>query len=214
VPAPALDAQAEGRGHLLRARAEVVGGAAEDDALAAPFVDRVVGADDLRVLLAQPLEPERRADLLVGRGDQDEITSGPEPLARERREGDRARRDLVLHVEGTAAPHLVADQLARPRVALPLRRVRDHRVRVAEEGEGRPVAAADARDEVRPLGLAGQQLRGHAVLGEVVAQALRSARLVPRRVDGVEADQPLQQPDRLVAQRDDGHQRRVPRTRR
>ena len=77
---------------------------------------------------------------------------GLEPLARERRDRDRVRRHLALHVERAAAPDLAVAQLARPRVDAPLGRVGEHRVGVREEQQPRPVAApGDARDEVRPL---------------------------------------------------------------
>jgi hypothetical protein len=158
------------------------------------------------MLLAQPFQAEGLADLLVRSGDQDEVAGRPEALSRERGEGDRAGRDLVLHVERAASPHLVADEVARPWVALPLRRIRDDGVRVAEERETRPVPAWEPRDEVRPLGRPRVQLRLDAVLGQVVAEELGGERLVPGRVDGVQPQQLLEQLDSLVPQRDRGHQ--------
>ena len=83
MPAAAVHPQVERRRHLLRARAEVDGRPADDDPLAGAFVDRVVDPDRVRVLLAEPLQPEGLADLLVGRGDEDEVTRRPEALARE-----------------------------------------------------------------------------------------------------------------------------------
>src|SRR5262245_10580633 len=107
--------------------------------------------------LAQPDEPESpdagdTTDLFVGSRDEEEIAGGLEPLADERRERDRIGRNLILHVECSATPDLAVDEVARPRIALPLRRIREHRVRMADERERRTVAALDARDEVRPLG--------------------------------------------------------------
>ena len=73
VPAAAAHAQPERRAHLLRARAEVDGRPADDDSLAAALVDRVVDPHRVRVLLAEPLQAEVVADLLVGGRDEDEV---------------------------------------------------------------------------------------------------------------------------------------------
>ena len=110
------------------------------------------------------------------------------------------RRDLILHVERAASPDLVVDEIARPGVAIPLGRIGEHRVRVAEERERRPVAPLDPRDEVRPLGHARVELGLDSVAREVVAQELGRMRLVSRRVDGVEPEERLQKRGDLVAQ--------------
>ena len=74
-----------------------------------------------------------------------------------------------------------------------------------------PSPPAQPRDEVRALGRARVELDLDAVRREVLAQQLRGERLVAGRVDGVQPQQPLQQVDRLVAERDvDRHQRRRP----
>ena len=158
------------------------------------------------MLPAEPLQAERLADLLVRRRDEDEVARRPEALASQRRERDGARGHLVLHVEGAAAPDLFADELARPGIPFPLRGVGDDRVGVTEERQARPVAARQARDEIRALGRARIELGLDAVRREVVAQHLGCERLVPRRVDGVQAEEPLQELDRLVAERDRRHQ--------
>ena len=113
VPAAAAHAEQERRAHLLRGRAEVERPPAEHDPVAAALVDRVVGAHRVRVLADEPREPEVLADLLVGRGDEDEVAVRPEPLPRQARDRDRARRDLALHVERPAPPDLAVDD-ARP----------------------------------------------------------------------------------------------------
>ena len=67
--------------------------------------------------------------------------------------------------------------------------------------EPRPVAASrDARDEARPLGHARVELALDAERLQVVAQQLGRDRLVAGRIDGVQADQLLEELDDLVAQ--------------
>ena len=79
VPAAAAHAQQERRAHLLGGRAEVEGAAGDLDAVAAALVDRVVGAARVRMLADEPVEPEAVADLLVGRGDEDEVAAAAHP---------------------------------------------------------------------------------------------------------------------------------------
>ena len=85
--------------------------------------------------LDEPAEPVARAHLLVGDDDEHEIARGHEALARERGERDRARRDLVLHVERAATPDLAVDEVARPGSRSHSRGIGEHRVRVGEERE-------------------------------------------------------------------------------
>src|SRR4029077_1787743 len=124
----------------------------------------------VRVLAAQPDESVAVADLLVGRCDEEEVTRRSEPLSRERREGDGVRRDLALHVERTTTPHLAVHQVARPRIAVPLGRIREDGVRVAEEREGRTVSTRNSGDEIRTLGNTGIELGLDAVPREVAGQ--------------------------------------------
>ena len=152
--------------------------------------------------LAQPLEAEHLAlaHLLVGGRREDQVAGRLEPLARERRDRDRVRRHLALHVERAAAPDAAVPQLARPRVDRPLGRVGEDGVGVREQEQRRPVARPpDPRDEVRPLGHARVELALDAERLEVRAQELGRLRLVAGRVDGVQADQRLEEPDDLVA---------------
>ena len=151
--------------------------------------------------LREPAQAPALADLLVGHGQEHELARGRETLALERREGDGGRRHLSLHVERAASPDLVVHEIAGPRVSLPLRRVREHRVRVREERQRRPVAAAKTRDDVRPLRLARVELDLDPVPREVVAEHLGGADLVPRRVDRLRADQRLQERRDLIAER-------------
>ena len=78
--------------------------------------------------------------------------------------------------------------------------VRAHGVGVGEQRERRPVAARQPRDEIEPVGRAADELARDAVPLEVVAQQLGRDRLVPRRVDGVHAEQLLQERRHLLAE--------------
>ncbi len=209
MPAPAVDTKREGRRHLLRSGAQVHRCPAEHQPLASALVDRVVAARGLRVGLDEPakpvaLVPANSADLLVGHHDQHQVAGRDEALPFQRRERDGRRRDLALHVERSPPPHLAVDEVARPRVAVPLGGIGEHGVRVGEEREGRTVAARDPRDEVRAMRLQSIELALDSILREVVAQQLRGDRLVPRRVHRVEPEKPLQELCRLFAQRRDG----------
>ena len=197
----AVDTEPKRRAHLLRGRAKVEDAPTQLDALAPALVDRIVGADRVRVLLAEPRQAEPLADLLVGGRDEDQVSRGLEPLAREGRDRDRARSNLALHIERPAAPDLAVAQLARPRTDLPLGRIRQNGVGVREEEQARATAAPrQPRDEIRALGHLRVELALDAVLGEVVAQQLRRDRLVAGRVDGVELNQLPQELDNLGAE--------------
>src|SRR6185312_9470770 len=112
VAAAAVDAEQERRAHLLRGRAEIEPAPPDLDAVARALVHGEVRPDGVRVLLDEPLQAVAGTDLLVGRGDEDQV-AGPAPaLARQRREGNRAGRHLTLHVEGAAPPDLAVDELA------------------------------------------------------------------------------------------------------
>ena len=153
VPAPPVHPHGERRGHLLCGRAQVDGRLSDEETLPRALVDRVVAPNRIRMLATEPHEPVAvvAADLLVGGGDEQQVTRGLEPLAHERRERDGSGGDLVLHVERAASPDLAVDEFARPWVAIPLAGIREHGVRVAEERQRRPVATLEPRDEIRPL---------------------------------------------------------------
>ncbi len=112
---------------------------------------------------------------------------------------------MALHVEGSASPDLPVTKLARPRVEGPLLGIGAHRVRVRDERERRAAAARNPRDEVRPLRHLRKELAFDSCVLEVRAEKLGGERLVPRRVDRVGAQKPLQELGRLVTHRDRGH---------
>ena len=169
MPAPSVDAQPERRAHLLGGGAHPHGLAVEIEPLAPALVERIVGANRVGMLAAQPGEAEAVTDLLVRRGDEDQVAGGTKALARERAEGDCGGRHLTLHVERTPAPDLAVHELAAERVALPFRRVCDHDVGVREQGERRTACAWNSRDQVRPIGDLRVHLARDAVRLEVCA---------------------------------------------
>ena len=83
MAAAAVDGELERRRHLLRDGTQVERPVAEDDAVAAALVQRVVRTNDVGVSLDEPREPEVLAHLLVGGGGEDQIAGGPEPLPAE-----------------------------------------------------------------------------------------------------------------------------------
>ena len=106
---------------------------------------------------------------------------------------DHLRGRLGLHVERPAAPHVTVGEIARPRVVLPLARIREDGVDVREQAQRRTVGlAAQPGDEVRPLLGAAEQLALEARLVQKRREVFLGGALVARGVDGVEADQPLE----------------------
>ena len=201
VAAAAAHVDPERRAHLLADGAEVVDVVTEDAPLAAAFVDGVIGAHELGVLLHEPREAVVVVDLLVGRQREDEIAGRTEALAPERCECDRAGRDLILHVESAAAPDLAVDEVARPGISGPLLGIGPHRIGVGEERQRRAVAAREPGNEVEPVGGAADELAGNPAPLQVVAQQLGGDRLVAGRVDGVEPEQLLEERRHLLAER-------------
>jgi len=159
------------------------------------------------MLLTQPLEAEAVADLLVGGRREDQVAARPEPLTRERGDGDGVRRDLALHVERAAPPNLAVPQLARERRHRPLGRIGEHDIGVTHEEKRRAVTAANPGHEVRALRHLRDQLAGDAARLEVVAQQLGRDRFVAGRVRRVDADQPLQEVRDLAPERRCAHRR-------
>jgi len=157
------------------------------------------------MLLAKPGEPEVLTDLLVSRGDKDHVSGRDEAVPREGGDRDRARGHLALHIEGAAAPDLPVPQLTRPGVDRPLLRVGPHRVGMRDQGERRPAAAGQARDDVRPLGHPREELVLDSRALEIGAQELGGNRLVAGRVDSVGAQELLQELGGLVADADGRH---------
>jgi hypothetical protein len=144
----------------------------------------------------------RRTVLLVGDRQEPEVAGRAEAAAGQVGQGDRAGGHLVLHVDRAAAvevPVVVDDALER-RVR-PVPGIGRYDVRVADEGQrGGAVGSGDPGDQVRAVGLAGDQLARHPGVLEVAAQVLGGPGLVAGRVGGVETDQVAGERDDLVLQ--------------
>ena len=114
--------------------------------------------------------------------------------------GNRLGRDLGLHVERAAAPQVAVGEVARPRVVLPLGRVGEHRVDVAEVDERRPVAvgAASVATRFGRALVAASSSRLETGSLEVAGEVLDRGALVAGRIDGVEAHEALQDVGRLL----------------
>jgi hypothetical protein len=193
-----MDQKPKRGAHLLRSRADVERPSVDDDPVTASLVDAVVGADRIRMRLAEPVEPVLVAHLLVGDGDVHEISGRGESLARERGDRHRGGDRVPLHVESASTPEVAVAQLARPGVDRPFVRICEHRVRVAREHEaGAVTAAAQPGDEVGTVRLPGEQRTFEPRRLQVVAEEERSLRLVPGRIDRVDTEELLQEVDRL-----------------
>ena len=151
------------------------------------------------MLLTEPPEPVASSPPTSSSAiDDEQVTRERDPLTHEGGERDRSGSYLVLHVERAATPDLPVDEIPRPRVAIPLRGIREHRIRVAEERQRRPVPALDPGDEICPLRHSRVELGLDPVRPEVVAQQLGRLGLVPRRVDRVEPEERLEERGDLV----------------
>ena len=173
----------------------------------AALVDEQVTAHLVRVVLAQPARADIAAGLLIGDEHELERTlRGAPALPRHRHRGDGLGRDLRLHVERAASPQEAVGEFARPRIVLPLRRVGEHRVDVAEVDERRARRGAirrrERRDEVRPPIDGAEQLGLEPGTPAVLGEVLDRRAFVAGRVDGVELDEPLENLGRLALQID------------
>ena len=138
------------------------------------LVEHVVGSHLVGMLAAQPLRPRRGSHLLVGGGDDQELSLARAPaVAAERRGRGHLGGDLVLHVLSASAANLPVHDVARPGIEAPLGGIGGDGVRVAEQAQRRPGALpAQPRDQVRAAGLGGQQLALEAGLGQGLGQQL------------------------------------------
>ena len=174
---------------------------------AAHLGDRVVGQDRLRVGVDQLLGPQVTARLLVGDRPEHEVPPRSESVVGQVPHGQRHRRGLVEHVDGTAAPHLVVDDLAAEGVVFPAHVVGRHDIGMAHQAQRRrrAVTTRDPGDEMTatwhelvPGGVDPRALHDRP-------ENLRVGRLVPRRrkarTDTAVADQGLKYFRDLVAAR-------------
>ena len=153
------------------------------------------------MLPAQPLRPRGCPHLLVGGDHDEELSTGRAPAAAaERRGRGHLGGNLVLHVLSASASNLSVHDVARPGIEAPFGGIGWDRIRVAEQAQRRPCALTlQARDQVRPAGLGGQQLAVEAGLRQGLGQQKLGALLVAGRVRGVDPDQLLEQRHRLAS---------------
>ena len=120
---------------------------------AGALIERVVAADQVRMIFAEPSDAVGAAGLLVNEADDQEVAVGRTPAAiRQLNPCRHLGCRLRLHVERAATPKLAVDHFATPRVMSPLVGVGEHRVAVGEQAERWPVGgAAQPRYEVRAL---------------------------------------------------------------
>ncbi len=157
---------------------------------------------DVGAVLEQPAHADvGRAVLLVGDGEQPQVTTRPEARSGQPGHRDHAGRQLVLHVHGAAAVEVaVVDDGVEGRVG-PVPRVGRHHVQVPDEGQrGSTAGPRDARDQVGPVGVAGDQLAGDPGRFQVVPQHHCGCRLAAGRVCRVDPDQGLAQAQDLGPQ--------------
>ena len=200
VPAAAVHAQHERRAHLLGGRAEVERAPGDLDPVAAALVDRVVGAARVGMLAHEPFEAEAVADLLVGRGDEDEVAApAASPRARASPARRRSRRPgpSCRARRGPRRTRRAARRRTGRRSTRARRRARRRCARAARATGRRPCRGAARRGS--PARAPSRTARTRRRLLEVAPQQLRRRGLVAGRVRGVDADQLPQELRRLVA---------------
>jgi hypothetical protein len=122
--------QEKRRAHLLGGRTEVDRLPVDGHAIAAALVHAVIGPDRVRMLAAKPGEAEVLADLLVRASCEEHVAGGLEALPRQRRDCDRARRHLTLHIESSPSPDVVVAKVPGPGIDRPLARIGQDGIRV------------------------------------------------------------------------------------
>ena len=135
VARDALGAHREAKDALLGHAHAVDALVAEGEDGARALVEQHVAAHGVGVVLGQPDRALAAAGLLVDHADHEQVAARRAPARlRERQGGRHLGRRLGLHVLGAATPEHPVDDVARPRVALPLGGVGEHRVDVARAG--------------------------------------------------------------------------------
>jgi hypothetical protein len=159
---------------------------------AASLADRLLAAiEQIGMGVDQPSRALPAAHLLVGQQRDHDVTGRPPPAGQPGAQGGDDHRDHVLHVDGTAAPHLPAEYLPRIWVHRPGRRVRRDHVQVhlhQQRGAGR-VGAADARDDAAAPRQVLEQLRLEAHAGQLGRDELGGGALPVAGGRGIHSDQ-------------------------
>lgn len=170
----------------------------------AALADDEVRAHQIGRVLPQPLRATPLAGLFVGSGGENQVAA--QLLAGIRspsqvHEGHRRRRELVLHVESPAAPHVAILHQARERRLRPVRRLSRHHVQVTQHEQRRALSlAGQPGDAIRKFGEFADERRFDAVVTEVLLGDSSGGGHVSRRVARVSLDQPREQPLDLIVE--------------
>ena len=149
-----------GARHLLADGAEVEHAVAEDAALAAALVEADVGAHASRdAPCASHDVPKSTPTSSSAVSASSTSPGGPAPSRASEANATAAAATWPFMSSAPAPPDLAVDEVARPRIALPLARIGENRVRVRHQEQARPVAAREPRDDVRALGGLRHELR-------------------------------------------------------
>ncbi|CAB4341496.1 unannotated protein [freshwater metagenome] len=169
---------------------------------AGALVERVVAANQLGVVLAEPGDAVGSAGLLVNDANDQEVAVGRTPTAvRQLNPCCHLGRRLRLHVERATAPKFSIDHIAAPGVMRPLVRIGEHRVAVREQAERWAVGGStQPRDEIRPLLSSADERYLEASRLEVGRKLLLQRALVAGRINRVVRDQAAQQARRVIGQ--------------
>ena len=158
----------------------------------------VLRVDGGEVLVRHQLDADACRALLTRLRQEDHVAVQRQVGALEQQHHHQRRREVVLVVHRAAAVDVAAIPHGAERRMRPLLRVHIHDVGVAHDQQ-RPLAAValDARDDVRPVGLARVDLDRQAFALQHALQVVGGGFLVAGRVAGVELDQRLEVAQRL-----------------
>ena len=197
VPACAADPRAQPAHLLLRDLDRVETAPGDPDRRATELSEGVLRASEgVGMLLRHEPGALVAAVLLVAQDEQDERGRRAGLVRREERRD--AHRHAALHVERAPAPDVAVRELASERGPAPALAGRRDDVDVAVQQERRPAAGTGmARDEVRPPRRSFEPLRLDPVRAQQRLDVGDTGLLVPGRVRRVEADQLLQEGDRI-----------------
>ncbi len=159
-----------------------------------PSARQILGVDRVEVLVDHELRADVGRAFLARLGQEDHVAVERGAGALQHQHQHQAGDQVVLVVHGAAAVDVAARQIrAEWTVIDPLLRVDRDDVGVPHH-ENRPLLAValDARDEVGAARVLGEHLVRDALLVEHLLHVLHRARLVARRVAGVDADQRLE----------------------
>ena len=121
--------------------------------LVAPaFVDRVLGADEIGMMLRHPARTHSSAGLFVGVRHKNQIAFERNVCALDERKVNQLHRDHLLHIGRAASPDDAVHQIAGERRALPFVRFGGNDIYVSHQQQRRERAVAfQPRDEVAAL---------------------------------------------------------------